>query len=420
MTFPAQRPRRLRSSENIRRMVRETVLSVDDLIYPVFVTHGKGVARPVESMPGIYNYSIDMLLKHLDVAARLKIPGILPFGIPAAKDEVGSEAYAEDGIIQQAVRAIKEAFPELLVITDICLCEYTSHGHCGLIRDGRVANDPTLDLLARTAVSHAAAGADMVAPSDMMDGRVGAIRRALDKEGFKDVPVMAYSAKYASAYYGPFRDAAGSAPQFGDRRAYQMDPANSDEAVQDIFRVLKPHKADTVDDLPVLKCEMDMLYVSAGARQLKLNRKVNSLKQQLDENNEPPEIQKTLLEAEKSGGLNKKSQTKIQALLKKPSYQELPDKEKKEIIEGIISGIITDPVDKILNFANLKHDPSPKDIEKCIAIIVQLSENLSRKLDAINPGLLSNKQTEKLTQTLKQLEIKIRRFTHHNMDGITK
>ena len=228
MTFPAQRPRRLRSSENIRRMVRETVLSVDDLIYPVFVTHGKGVARPVESMPGIYNYSIDMLLKHLDVAARLKIPGILPFGIPAAKDEVGSEAYAEDGIIQQAVRAIKEAFPELLVITDICLCEYTSHGHCGLIRDGRVANDPTLDLLARTAVSHAAAGADMVAPSDMMDGRVGAIRRALDKEGFKDVPVMAYSAKYASAYYGPFRDAAGSAPQFGDRRAYQMDPAKSD------------------------------------------------------------------------------------------------------------------------------------------------------------------------------------------------
>ncbi|HHU87131.1 MAG: porphobilinogen synthase [Pelotomaculaceae bacterium] len=235
MTFPAQRPRRLRSSENIRRMVRETVLSVDDLIYPVFVTHGKGVARPVESMPGIYNYSIDMLLKHLDVAARLKIPGILPFGIPAAKDEVGSEAYAEDGIIQQAVRAIKEAFPELLVITDICLCEYTSHGHCGLIRDGRVANDPTLDLLARTAVSHAAAGADMVAPSDMMDGRVGAIRRALDKEGFKDVPVMAYSAKYASAYYGPFRDAAGSAPQFGDRRAYQMDPANSDEALREVW-----------------------------------------------------------------------------------------------------------------------------------------------------------------------------------------
>jgi len=216
-------------------MVRETVLSVDDLVYPVFVTHGKGVARPVESMPGVYNYSIDMLLRHLEEAARLKIPGILLFGIPAAKDEVGSEAYAEDGIIQQAVRAIKEAFPEFLVITDICLCEYTSHGHCGLIRDGRVLNDPTLDLLARTAVSHAAAGADMVAPSDMMDGRVGAIRRALDEEGFESVPVMAYSAKYASAFYGPFRDAAGSAPQFGDRKAYQMDPANSDEALREVW-----------------------------------------------------------------------------------------------------------------------------------------------------------------------------------------
>ena len=204
MPFPAQRSRRLRSSENIRRMVCETVLSVDNLIYPVFVTHGKGIARPVESMPGIYNYSIDMLLKHLEEAVRLKIPGILLFGIPAVKDEAGSEAYAEDGIIQQAVRSIKEAFPELLVITDICLCEYTSHGHCGLIREGSVQNDSTLDLLARTAVSHAAAGVDMVAPSDMMDGRVGAIRRALDEEGFEGVPVMAYSAKYASAYYGPF------------------------------------------------------------------------------------------------------------------------------------------------------------------------------------------------------------------------
>ena len=235
MPFPAQRSRRLRSSENIRRMVCETVLSVDNLIYPVFVTHGKGIARPVESMPGIYNYSIDMLLKHLEEAVRLKIPGILLFGIPAVKDEAGSEAYAEDGIIQQAVRSIKEAFPELLVITDICLCEYTSHGHCGLIREGSVQNDATLDLLARTAVSHAAAGVDMVAPSDMMDGRVGAIRRALDEEGFEGVPVMAYSAKYASAYYGPFRDAAGSAPQFGDRKAYQMDPANSDEALREVW-----------------------------------------------------------------------------------------------------------------------------------------------------------------------------------------
>lgn len=235
MSFPAQRLRRLRSNENIRRLVRETALSVDDLVYPVFVTHGEGVARPVESMPGVYNYSIDMLLKHLEEAARLEIPGILPFGIPAEKDEVGSGAYAEEGIIQQAVRAIKKSYPEFLVITDVCLCEYTSHGHCGLIRDGRVENDPTLDLLAKTAVSHAAAGADMIAPSDMMDGRVGAIRRALDQRAFEGVPVMAYSAKYASAYYGPFRDAAGSAPQFGDRRAYQMDPANSDEALREVW-----------------------------------------------------------------------------------------------------------------------------------------------------------------------------------------
>lgn len=235
MSFPAQRLRRLRSNENIRRLVRETALSVDDLVYPVFVTHGEGVARPVESMPGVYNYSIDMLLKHLEEVARLEIPGILPFGIPAEKDEVGSGAYAEEGIIQQAVRAIKKSYPEFLVITDVCLCEYTSHGHCGLIRDGRVENDPTLDLLAKTAVSHAAAGADMIAPSDMMDGRVGAIRRALDQRGFEGVPVMAYSAKYASAYYGPFRDAAGSAPQFGDRRAYQMDPANSDEALREVW-----------------------------------------------------------------------------------------------------------------------------------------------------------------------------------------
>lgn len=235
MPFPVQRPRRLRINENVRRMVRETSLSVDDLVYPVFVTHGKGVARPVEAMPGIYNYSIDKLLEELEEVVRLKIPGILPFGIPTAKDEVGSGAYAEDGIIQQAVRAIKRTYPELLVITDLCLCEYTSHGHCGVIREGKVLNDPTLELLARTAVSHAAAGADMVAPSDMMDGRVGAIRGALDEYGYENVPIMAYSAKYASAFYGPFREAAGSAPQFGDRKAYQMDPANSDEALREVW-----------------------------------------------------------------------------------------------------------------------------------------------------------------------------------------
>lgn len=235
MPFPVQRLRRLRINENVRRMVRETSLSVDDLVYPVFVTHGKGVARPVEAMPGIYNYSIDKLLEELEEVVKLKIPGILPFGLPAAKDEVGSGAYADDGIIQQAVRAIKRTYPELLVITDLCLCEYTSHGHCGVIREGKVLNDPTLELLARTAVSHAAAGADMVAPSDMMDGRVGAIRRALDEKGYENLPIMAYSAKYASAFYGPFREAAGSAPQFGDRKAYQMDPANSDEALREVW-----------------------------------------------------------------------------------------------------------------------------------------------------------------------------------------
>lgn len=234
MAFPLQRPRRLRSSEAIRRMVRETGLAVDDLIYPLFVTHGEGVARPVEAMPGVYNYSIDRLLEEVAAVARRQIPGILLFGLPAAKDELGSEAYATDGIVQQAVRAIKKAYPGLLVVTDICLCEYTSHGHCGVVRDGSVANDETIELLVQTALSHAAAGADMVAPSDMMDGRVGAIRAALDAKGYAEVLIMAYSAKYASAFYGPFREAAGSAPQFGDRLSYQMDPANAHEALREV------------------------------------------------------------------------------------------------------------------------------------------------------------------------------------------
>ncbi len=216
-------------------MVRENKLSVDDLIYPVFVTHGEKVARPVEAMPGICNFSIDRLLEDLEEVVELKIPAILPFGLPAVKDEKGSEAYAEDGIVQQAVRAVKKAYPDLLVVTDLCLCEYTSHGHCGVVKDGYVLNDPTLELLAGTAVSQAAAGSDIIAPSDMMDGRVGAIRRALDDNGFINVPIMAYSAKYASAFYGPFREAAGSAPQFGDRKAYQMDPANADEALREVW-----------------------------------------------------------------------------------------------------------------------------------------------------------------------------------------
>lgn len=233
MSFPVQRPRRLRSSETIRRMVRETALSVDDFLYPVFVTHGEGIARPVEAMPGIYNYSIDRLLEELTEVAGLKIPGVLLFGIPAVKDDLGSEAYDHDGIVQKAVRVIKKTFPGLLVVTDICLCEYTSHGHCGVVENGSVLNDPTLELLTRTALSQAAAGADMVAPSDMMDGRVGAIRAALDAKGYENVLIMAYSAKYASAFYGPFREAAGSAPQFGDRKTYQMDPANAGEALRE-------------------------------------------------------------------------------------------------------------------------------------------------------------------------------------------
>jgi porphobilinogen synthase len=235
MPFPEQRPRRLRINENIRSMVRENSLAVNNLVYPVFVTHGSGLALPIDSMPGIYRYSIDRLLRELEEIVKLKISAILPFGVPAKKDEAGSEAYAEDGIIQQTLRAVKREYPELIVITDLCLCEYTSHGHCGIIQDDCVMNDRTLELLAKTAASHAAAGADMIAPSDMMDGRVGAIRAALDKNGHVNIPIMAYSAKYCSAFYGPFRDAADSAPKFGDRKSYQMDPANSDEALREVW-----------------------------------------------------------------------------------------------------------------------------------------------------------------------------------------
>ena len=231
--FPTLRHRRLRWNEKVRQLVREHHLGVDDLIYPVFATYGQGIRRPVASMPGVFNLSLDTLLEEIKEVVQLGIPGVLVFGIPEEKDEVGTGAYDEKGIVQQAVTAIKKAFPELLVITDVCLCEYTSHGHCGLIIDGAVDNDSSLELIAQTALSHARAGADMVAPSDMMDGRVAAIRQKLDGEGFTQMPIMAYSAKYASAYYGPFREAAGSAPQFGDRKTYQMDPANGDEAIRE-------------------------------------------------------------------------------------------------------------------------------------------------------------------------------------------
>jgi len=234
MPSPVYRPRRLRESPLLRKMVRETILRVDDLIYPLFTVHGRGVREPIGSMPGQFRLSIDELLKECKDAASMGIPAVLLFGLPAEKDPRGSEAYAEDGIIQQAVRAVKETIPDLLVVTDVCLCEYTSHGHCGVVEDGRVKNDPTLELIARTAVSHAEAGADMVAPSDMMDGRVAAVREALDESGYAETPIMAYSAKYASAFYGPFREAADSAPQFGDRRSYQMDPANAIEALREV------------------------------------------------------------------------------------------------------------------------------------------------------------------------------------------
>ncbi|MDE0089130.1 MAG: porphobilinogen synthase [Candidatus Poribacteria bacterium] len=232
--FPIYRPRRLRANENLRRLVRETSLSIDDLIYPMFVVHGRDTAIEITSMPGCYQYSVDRLVSAAKELVSLGIPGTILFGIPETKDSLGSEAYAEDGIIQQAVCAIKDAVPDLLVMTDVCLCEYTDHGHCGVIEGDEVQNDPTLDLLVKESLSHAQAGADVIAPSDMMDGRVGAIRDALDDEGYENIPIMAYSAKYASAFYGPFREAAESAPQFGDRRSYQMDPANSEEGLREV------------------------------------------------------------------------------------------------------------------------------------------------------------------------------------------
>ena len=233
MYFPIYRPRRLRADANIRRMVRETALSVDDFIAPLFVCPGAGVRKPISSMPGNYQLSVDELVKEAENLKKLGIPAIILFGIPESKDELGTGAYADDGIIQQALRALKAEVSDLLLITDVCLCEYTSHGHCGVIENGRVNNDKTLELLAKEAVSHAAAGADMVAPSDMMDGRVGFIREALDREGFDQISLMAYSVKYASAFYGPFREAAESPPQFGDRKSYQMDPANTREALRE-------------------------------------------------------------------------------------------------------------------------------------------------------------------------------------------
>jgi porphobilinogen synthase len=233
MYFPSYRMRRLRRTPTIRRMLRETTLSVDDLIYPLFVIAGENVKNPIGSMPGCYQFSIGNLLPEVREVAGLGIPAVLLFGIPAHKDSAATTAYDPEGVVQLAVRAIKDEFPDLLVITDVCLCEYMDHGHCGVVQDGEVLNDVTLELLAKMAVTHAEAGADIVAPSDMMDGRVAAIRNSLDDEGLYDTAIMAYSAKFASAFYGPFREAAESAPAFGDRKTYQMDPPNGEEAVRE-------------------------------------------------------------------------------------------------------------------------------------------------------------------------------------------
>ena len=239
MRHPVYRGRRLRGNAAVRRLVRETRLSPQRLILPVFVEPGEGVRRAVHSMPGVFRTSVDEAVLDARVAYELGLGGVMLFGIPEAKDEQGSGAWSADGIVQRAIRALKTEAPDLLVVTDVCLCEYTSHGHCGVVEDGEILNDPTLELLAKTTISHVEAGADMVAPSDMMDGRVGAIREALDGSGFHETPIMSYSVKYASDFYGPFRDAADSPPSFGDRSTYQMDPANSDEALREALADLE-------------------------------------------------------------------------------------------------------------------------------------------------------------------------------------
>lgn len=252
-----KRFRRLRQNECIRNFVRENRIAVDDFIYPLFVIEGENIKNPVNSMPNIYQYSIDRIDEELKKTAGAKIPAILLFGIPAHKDEAGSGAYDDNGITQRAIRYIKEKYPKLLIIADVCLCEYTSHGHCGMVHNCEILNDETLPLLAKMAVSLAKAGADVVAPSDMMDGRVNAIRNALDENGFINIPIMSYSAKFASGYYGPFRDAAGSAPHFGDRKSYQMDPANGREALREIADDLN-EGADMIIVKPAL-AYMDIL-----------------------------------------------------------------------------------------------------------------------------------------------------------------
>ena len=263
MGFPKIRMRRLRSSNAMRRLVRKNTLSVDDLVYPLFVREGSGIKEPIKSMDDCFHFSPDTIAAEAVEVASLGIPAVLLFGLPDKKDDIGSQAWAEDGVVQQAVREIKKAAPELLVVTDVCLCEFTSHGHCGVIKDNKVDNDPTCELLAKMALSHAQAGADIVAPSDMMDGRISSIRQALEENDFKDVTIMSYAAKYASAFYGPFRDAAESAPAFGDRRTYQMDPASgTKQAMAEIALDI-----DEGADIVMVKPALAYLDIIAAAKQ---------------------------------------------------------------------------------------------------------------------------------------------------------
>ena len=258
MGFPEIRLRRLRCNTSMRKLVRETSLNVDDLVYPLFVRPGQGLKEPIESMADCFHFSPDTIASEAKEVAALGIPAVLVFGLPDKKDETGSEAWAQNGAVQLAIKEIKKAAPELLVITDVCLCAYTTSGHCGLVKDGNIDNDSTCELLAKTALSHAQAGADIVAPSDMMDGRVGYIRQTLEENGFSQTAIMAYSAKYASAFYGPFRDVADSAPAFGDRKSYQMDPANADQAIDEIALDIE-EGADIVMVKPAL-CFLDIIH----------------------------------------------------------------------------------------------------------------------------------------------------------------
>lgn len=262
MAFPMQRMRRTRETEPLRRMVRETHLSPNDFIYPVFVTEGQGRREPISSMPGQFRLSVDLLVKEAAEVKALGIPAVILFGIPDRKDERGSSGFDPDGIVQRATRALKQQVPDLVVVTDVCIDEYTSHGHCGVVRDGKILNDETLDCLRAMAKTHAEAGADMVAPSDMMDGRVAAIRDELDRAGFVDIPIMAYAAKFASCFYAPFRDAANSSPQFGDRQSYQMDPANKREALREIDLDVEEGA-----DIIMVKPAMPYLDVISAARE---------------------------------------------------------------------------------------------------------------------------------------------------------